>query len=722
MPEKFKAAVKISLEDLQKDPTLLSSNKNEVEKQFKKTPTQKTTAPLSSKKPQVTRVPKNQATSLTKTKRETPLIKASIESYKDRPRPVKTPAVRGEDFRQESQEIPYTLSKQAEAYFNNKKYDSGEVFKDATLPFADDTTIEYISKNTEPGDVFEDDQFTYTVTEQKENGVFILEKVHKETGVHSRTMMKPETLADKLEQKKLTPMSEKKEFTPTQKDTPKSLEGILDWQNKKISITEDDRFATFVFADKKNPGNRDSIMIPIDQKERIEKLKSMVTVSQEREKGPDQEVQKNKTEDQSFTVGQSFKTKKGEEYIISKITRTLIYLSGKKEKIESIESLSQLIQEGTLIKVEGEILLSVGESFYDEKGTKFTIKEIKGALVVLTDGKNEDTELKKNVQEYLKSGAFTRVEKTTESLDEQVKALGWVDVDLTYFTEEMKQKVIAEQKRKPEEAKEAGPTITHPEILDKKLEKELGWNKEIIDVLTSKEKFKYAITDSTQYTHVLVEKADEFRKRIKDRKLEKIDNEITEIEKRRAERSLKITEMKKVLRAYYELNPKEKGDNSQKLTPIPPTDTKNEIKGAPEKISQPIELSIEDTSSIKTEEKLETEHESTPQEKTPALGEYITFEEIDKNNSPQDALKDIESTTQALEELRIKENHGVAFDILISQGVRYIQNFSSEIQLSRAYHKAKKGDTSWSLLNEGNTDNKALIKAVEDALTLNASS
>ncbi len=678
---------------------------------------------------------------------------------------------------------------------------------------------------------------------------------------------------------------------PTISEDP--LAGIPNWKDTDISIQENSEFVSFIFTDKKNKNSRDSIMVPVDQKKRIEEIKKLIKGAQETKTHQEEAV--------NFSVGQTFKTRGGEMYKISKVTDTFVYLEGKTQKVESVESLSQLITEGTLIKVEREVTLSVGESFYDEHRTEFTIKEIKGTLVVLTDGKNEHLELKTNVQEYLKSGAFTRVEKTTESLDEQLKALGWTDADLKYFTEEMKKRVIDEQKRKPAEAKETGPVITHPEILDKKLETELGWGKEITEVLTPEEKFKYAITDNTRYTDVLVEKADEFRKRIKDRKLETIDNEITEIEKRRAERSLKIIEMKKILQAYYELNPKEKGDDFEKLMPVPRADTKNDIKGEPEKISQPIELSLENHQKISQEftEKVnglddertrklieyfttlsvnyrntrkvndefntiedwknagytfedwegveealyhladefddettlpETERfiddleehynqelktlrekyisrdaeknsqvttrelsesqkklletfenefkvkiddilkdesfftddgkilksnlqrkwyigytraaeiseainilkenitltESTQNkldntEEKPTLGEYVEFKEINKNNTPQDALKDIESTTQALEELRIKENHGVAFDILISQGVRYIPNFSSEIQLSKAYHSAKKGDTSWSLLNEGNTDNKALIKAVEEALTPNAS-
>jgi hypothetical protein len=595
---------------------------------------------------------------------------------------------------------------------------------------------------------------------------------------------------------------------PTISEDP--LAGIPNWKDTEISIQENSEFVSFIFTDKKNKNSRDSIMVPVDQKKRIEEIKKLIKGAQETKTHQEEAV--------NFSVGQSFKTKKGEEYIISKITGTLIHLSGKKEKTESIETLSQLIKEGTLTKVEGEVLLSTGESFYDENGNEITIKEIKGTLVVLTDGKNEHLELKTNVQEYLKSGAFTRVEKTTESLDEQLKALGWTDADLKYFTENMKQKVIAEQKRKPEQ-----PTtvLTNPEELKKKLHEKFGWPKDILEMLTHQELIEKNIgkeKDGVPQEYNEISDGPLYAGIIKERKLKKIYTEITEGYAKLEKLNNRIAEIKKIKEAYYQ---------SQKPQGV---SIKEILRGEPEKISQPIELSLENHQKISQEftekvnelddertrklieyfttlsvnyrntrkvndefntiedwknagytfedwegveealydlagefddettlpeterfmddleehynqelktlrekyisgdaentekEKIETDKESTPQNKTPVLGEYVAFEEIDKNNSPQDALKDIESTTQALEELRIKENHGVAFDILISQGVRYIPNFSSEIQLSKAYHSAKKGDTSWSLLNEGNTDNKALIKAVEEALTPNASS
>jgi hypothetical protein len=82
------------------------------------------------------------------------------------------------------------------------------------------------------------------------------------------------------------------------------------------------------------------------------------------------------------------------------------------------------------------------------------------------------------------------------------------------------------------------------------------------------------------------------------------------------------------------------------------------------------------------------------------------------------ALKDVENTAKALEDIKKQTGKPVAFDLLNSPsyGVKYDTGKPTEQIIAEAYHKAKAGDKSWSLLNEANTNNEALIKAVEAVL------
>jgi hypothetical protein len=361
-------------------------------------------------------------------------VKAQATDKNNNPKFVSHLVERGADYKKESPENEYTPSREVEQHFAEKRNQnraSQKKFEKLKIPFADNATVEEITKNTPPGSTFEDTDFIYEVTKQKENGVFSFKKTHKVTGAVSATSMKPETLTDKIEQGTMKPSEHK---TP---ENTTEMHDRVTWHKKMKPLTS---------------GGKESKPQEIPDINKVNPTPE--GASSKQEKGP-------------IAIGDMFMNGKKHVYKVTGFADDGKIILIRKERGKRKYDSSAVLKPETVLAMEKiedeekkgvdspkekigfEKILMPGKKFLDESGHEIIIKTVKKEVFTYTiaQSSNIQTETIEKFNEYIENGEWKEVNDTEAafiepdtvsigasetkwSLKNELKKLGWSDSDI----------------------------------------------------------------------------------------------------------------------------------------------------------------------------------------------------------------------------------------------------------------------------------------------------
>ncbi len=359
--------------------------------------------------------------------------------------------------------------------------------------------------------------------------------------------------------------------------------------------------------------------------------------------------------------------------------------------------------------------LKKGLTFFDENNNLVSIESIKNEIVTLTSTLgNKSAEHIETLLEFINTGVFTPAPtlKKENSGAEQFNPLDVYkntvtdkqytitksDAEYVYYREagktgeektkipyikkmvsegtfkKVEKEVILETPEEKEEKPIIGP-LTNRAGLEKKLHTELGWPEEILKFLPDSD---IVAINNNRKLYTEAKDGPEYREKARQHRIEKINAELAIIYDRMNKREIEITNIRQQIREY-------KNKDNQTNTKPQELDTEKTEKttaGEPENISQPIELSVEDTSDTHQEEK--------PDAPTQKEG-YIDFEKI--KNSLGDSKFLYKLLTDKYNQIGFKKTAEL-------NKLAGIKNSDGLSGLVTAYITAKKANTNIDLVAE----------------------